>query len=253
MKKILITLMMFLIMSCSSIPSTPEYFQPKTIVFVHGAWGGAWDYQVMEKLLEDKGHKVYRPTLTGQGERSHLLNPSINLETHIMDILNVIKFEGLENFILVGHSYGGMVITGVADKVPEKIRHLVYMDAYIPLDGENALSLFPQESQEFFIQHAKDNGDGHSLPPFWEGWKKTKDVAHPFNTLLQAISLKNELRKNIPATYVLTIDEGAETDAFSPFAERAKKNGWDYHEWITEHNTQRSMPNEYAELLHNIK
>ena len=253
MKKTLISILLLFSFSCTSITSTEKMTQQKTIVFVHGAWGGAWDYQVMEKLLEDKGHKVYRPTLTGQGERSHLLNPSINLDTHIMDILNVIKYEDLENFILVGHSYGGMVITGVADKVPEKIKHIIYMDAFLPLDGENAMSLFPIETQQFFIQHAKANGDGHSLPPFWEGWEKTKDVTHPFNTFMQPISLINNSSKNIPATYVLTIDKGAETDLFSPSAERAKQRGWDYHEWITEHNTQRSMPNEYAELIDNIK
>lgn len=253
MKKILLTVILFFSLSCASVSSTPTSPQQKTIVFVHGAWGGAWDYQVMEKLLEDKGHKVYRPTLTGQGQRSHLLNPSINLDTHIMDILNVIKFEDLEDFILVGHSYGGMVISGVADKVPEKIKHIVYMDAFLPLDGESAFSLFSKESQEFFMQLAKDKGEGHSLPPFWEGWEKTKDVPHPFNTFLQAISLKNELRKNIPATYVLTIDEGADSDKFSPSAERAKQRGWDYHEWITEHNTQRSMPKEYAALLDELK
>ena len=250
MKKLLILLLVIVFsLSCGK----DNHTNSKTIVFVHGAWGGAWDYQIMEKLLEDKGHKVYRPTLTGQGQRSHLLNPSINLDTHIMDILNVIKYEELDDFILVGHSYGGMVISGVADKVPEKIRHIVYMDAFVPLDGENALSLFPKQTQEFFKQHAKNKGDGHSLPPFWEGWEKTKDVTHPFNTFLQAISLKNELRKTIPASYVLTIDEGADSDMFSPSAERAKQAGWNYYEWITEHNTQRSMPVEYADLLDSLE
>lgn len=253
MKKIFISVFLLFSLSCASITSTEKMSEQKTIIFVHGAWGGAWDYQVMEKLLEDKGHKVYRPTLTGLGERSHLLNPSINLDTHIMDILNVIKYEDLDNFILVGHSYGGMVISGVADKVPEKIKHIVYMDAFLPLDGESAFSLFPKESQEFFMQLAIDKGNGHSLPPFWEGWEKTKDVPHPFNTFLQPISLKNDLRKNIPATYVLTFDEAADSDSFSPSAQRAKQYGWNYHKWITGHNTQRSMPKEYAELLDNLE
>ena len=253
MKKILLAVVLFICLSCTSVSTTQINSQAKTIVFVHGAWGGAWDYQIMEKLLEDKGHKVYRPTLTGQGERSHLLNPSINLDTHVMDILNVIKYEDLDNIILVGHSYGGMVISGVADKVPEKIKHIVYMDAFLPIDGENVLSLIGTEEQEFYKKHAQENGDGHSLLPFWEGWEKTKDVAHPFNTFLQPISLKNDLSKEIPATYVLTIDEGMETDQFSPSAERAKQRGLDYHEWRTEHNMQRSMPKEYAELIDNIR
>ena len=158
MKNILLAVVLFICLSCTSVSTTQTNSQAKTIVFVHGAWGGAWDYQIMEKLLEDKGHKVYRPTLTGQGERSHLLSPSINLDTHVMDILNVIKYEDLDNIILVGHSYGGMVISGVADKVPEKIKHIVYMEAFLPIDGENVLSLIGTEELEFYKKHAQENG-----------------------------------------------------------------------------------------------
>jgi len=251
MKRVFLILYCVFLFNYSHIQAdTPE---PKIIMFVHGAWGGAWDYQDLEQRLEQKGHKVHRVTLTGLGERSHLLNPSINLDTHILDVINIVKYEDLDNIVLVGHSYGGMVITGVADRITKKIKHLVYMDAFLPIDGENALSLFRPQEREFFAQHAKEQGDGHSLPPFWDAWENTKDVAHPYNTFVQPISLSNKDAEKIPATYVLTLDEGEESDLFTPSAKRAKERGWDYIEWITDHNAQRSMPNEYVELLHNIK
>ena len=97
-----------------------------TYVIVHGAWGGGWDWKHVDQLLTADGHKVYRPTLTGQGERSHLASTNIDLDTHIQDIVNVIVWEDLHNVVLIGHSYGGMVITGVADRAPDRIRRLVY-------------------------------------------------------------------------------------------------------------------------------
>src|SRR4029077_10581884 len=109
-----------------------------TYVIVHGAWGGGWDWKQVDQLLSADGHKVYRPTLTGQGERSHLASTNIDLDTHIQDIVNVILWEDLHDVVLVGHSYGGMVITGVADRVPDRIKHIIYVDALLPEDGECA-------------------------------------------------------------------------------------------------------------------
>src|SRR5512136_3051948 len=107
-----------------------------TFVLVHGAWHGGWCYKRVAERLRAKGHVVYTPTNTGLGERSHLYHRDINLDTHITDILNVIKWEELDDFVLVGHSYGGMIITGVADRIPEKVRRLVYLDAFVPEDGK---------------------------------------------------------------------------------------------------------------------
>ena len=105
-------------------------------VIVHGAWGGSWAFRRVEALLREKGCIVYRPSLTGQGERVHLASPAVSLSTHIDDVVNVIRFEDLHDVILVGHSYGGMVITGVADRVPDRIRRLIYLDAFVPNDGK---------------------------------------------------------------------------------------------------------------------
>ena len=110
-----------------------------TYVLVHGAWGGGWKFARVAERLRKRGHIVFTPTLTGQGERSHLSSGAINLTTHVTDILNVIRYEDLSDVVLLGHSYGGMVITAVADTMPEKIAALVYLDAFIPEDGQVAV------------------------------------------------------------------------------------------------------------------
>lgn len=249
----IISIILFL--SITIIPiSGQENNQSKkntTIVFVHGAWGGGWDYKTMESLLENEGYIVYRPTLTGQGEREHLNGPDVNLDTHIMDILNVIKFEELNDIILVGHSYGGMVITGVTDRIPEKIKHIVYVDAMLPEDGESVFSLSSNEQNKMILELANSKGNGYSIPPYWEDFGK--DVPHPLETFRQPIKLGNPETENIPATYILTIEPGQETDRFSKYAERAKERNWNYFELPTGHNAQRTMPNEYTKILMDIK
>ena len=112
-------------------------------VLVHGAWVGGWCWRSNAQALRRAGHEVYTPTLTGLGERSHLLSPSINLDTHVTDILNVFQHEELSDVVLVGHSYGGMVVTGVADVLPDNIKSLVYLDAFVPENGQSLLSLLP--------------------------------------------------------------------------------------------------------------
>src|ERR1700747_2081696 len=112
-----------------------------TFVLVHGAWAGSVVWRQLAPRLRKAGHEVYHPTLTGIGERKHLLNREINLDTHIQDVIGVIDDEDLSDIVLVGHSYGGMVITGVADRMPEKVVSLVYLDAFAPESGQSCLSL----------------------------------------------------------------------------------------------------------------
>ena len=102
-----------------------------TFVLVHGAWHGSWCWKRVRKALQDQGHQVFTPTLTGLAERSHLLSPSVNLDTHIDDVVNLIRWEELSDVVLCGHSYAGAVISGVADRIPERIRSLVYLDAFL--------------------------------------------------------------------------------------------------------------------------
>ena len=121
--------------------ATPATDRKFTYMIVHGAWGGGWAFKEVERLLRADGHTVYRPTLTGQGEKVHLaglLTTNIDLNLHITDVVNVIEWEKLQDIVLVGHSYGGMVITGVADRVPDRIKHVIYLDAIVPENGESA-------------------------------------------------------------------------------------------------------------------
>ncbi|MGH8314793.1 MAG: alpha/beta fold hydrolase, partial [Steroidobacterales bacterium] len=127
------------LLACAAAPAS-EATKP-IIVIVHGAWGGGWAFRQVDELLAGKGYKVFRPQLTGQGERVHLASTDVGLETHITDVVNMIRYEDLHDVILVGHSYGGMVITGVADRVPDRIKRLVYLDAFVPRDGESMRSL----------------------------------------------------------------------------------------------------------------
>ena len=144
-----------------------------------------------------------------------------------------------------------MVITGVADRIPEKIKHIVYVDAMLPEDAESVFSLNTDDRSKMFLELAETKGKGYSIPPYWDDWGK--DVPHPLGTFRQPISLKNPNREKIPSTYILTIEPGQTTDSFSKYAERAKKKNWAYYELPTGHNAQRTMPNEYAEILMNIK
>src|SRR6516225_8794300 len=111
----------------------------KTFVLVHGSSAGGWCYRRVADLLEHQGHKVFAPTLTGLGERSHLMSGMITLDTHITDVVNVIRWESLENFVLVGHSYGGWIISGVAEQVEKKISSIVFLDAFMPENGQRVL------------------------------------------------------------------------------------------------------------------
>jgi pimeloyl-ACP methyl ester carboxylesterase len=112
-----------------------------TFLVCHGAWSAGWAWKKMHPLMAEAGHRLVTPTYTGLGERAHLANPSIDLETHIQDILNVIKYEDLRDIVLVGHSYGGMVATGVADRARDRVTQLTYIDAFVPDDGQSLLDL----------------------------------------------------------------------------------------------------------------
>src|SRR5437762_1205969 len=201
-------------------PSKPDAITKPTIVIVHGAWGGSWAYRHVEGLLREKGFNVYRPQLTGLGERVHLSRPDVGLSTHIDDVVNMILFEDLHDIILMGHSYGGMVITGVADRVPDRIKRLIYVDAFLPEDGESAMTLVGDRSA-WLKPMIKD---GFLIPP----WVKPdqappKDVPQSLKTFTEPIVLKNSAARKLPATYILTVDKGKEPkdDDFASQAERA--------------------------------
>ncbi|MBE1299697.1 MAG: alpha/beta fold hydrolase [Alteromonadaceae bacterium] len=222
----------------------------KTVIFVHGTWGGGWDYKHLAEKLIMRGYDVYRPSLTGLGERRHLSNPSINLDTHILDIVNLIRSENLSKVILVGHSYGGMVISGVAEVIPEKLSHLLYMDALLPENGESMFSLMGEEQANYFRDMAKAYEQPWCIPLNWPKWGR--DVPHPIGTYEQAVVINNPAAQIIPATYVYCTKPLEGKERFKLFADRAKARGYRYLELPTEHNMQRTMPDEYIAIIEEI-
>ena len=234
-------------------PSASAPAKPKnTYVIVHGAWGGGWAFKEVDDLLTADGNKVYRPTLTGQGEKSNLASLDIDLDTHITDITNVILWENLHDVVLVGHSYGGMVITGVADRVPDRIKCMIYLDAILPEDGES-------------VNTAAGGALGRGLPMvtdangyvLYRGFNVANkplphDVPMPPKTFSQPIALHNqEAVKKIPTTYVAFINTGQtlETAQFYRFYQRAQTYGWSMMTLGSDHNAQWSHPKEEVALL----
>jgi pimeloyl-ACP methyl ester carboxylesterase len=195
-------------------------------VLVHGAWGGSWMWARLAQLLRAQGHEVFTPSMTGIGERSHLASADVDLSLHAKDILQVIEYERLSDFVLVGHSYGGMVVTAVADRAAERIGSLVYLDAFVPRDGEAALDLLRPEMREKIL----------ALP----GWQ----VPPPGPQ--ERISLKGDYRGK--RGYIFC--SGYSPSTFAPFAAAVKADpAWRYAELPTHHYPQLSMPRELAALL----
>lgn len=228
-------------------PTNPTPAKP-VVLFVHGAWGGAWQFRKVAPLLEDRGFRVYRATLTGLGERMHLASPDIGLATHIDDVVNLILFEDLHDVILVGHSYGGMVITGVADRIPERISRLVYLDAFVPVDGDSVMSL-GKSGGAALVAKAKDG----FIAPWWLRPNKPypKDVPHPVKTLTDTIHLSNPAAAKIPASYILTVekDHAAADDDFYAASLRAKERGWPVQQMEGDHNPHWFQPEATVEFL----
>lgn len=228
-----------------------------TYVLVHGAWHGGWCWQRVTPLLRAAGHEVYTPTLTGLGERSHLVNADVDLNTHVQDVVNVLKFEGLKNVILVGHSYGGMVVTGVTEPAANSLQHIVYLDAFVPRDGQALMDLVAPQFREEMRQQARANGGLSPHFPveqygvFAEAdvqWVKPRLVPHPFKTLTTPVTLMNPASLALPKTYIYCNDPAM--GFFEAFAERTRReNGWRYRELATGHDAMVTMPRELTDLL----
>jgi pimeloyl-ACP methyl ester carboxylesterase len=232
-----------------------------TFVLVHGSMHGGWCWKKVAPLLRAVGHEVYTPSLTGLGERVHLARPDIDLDTHIADIANLLAFEELTGVVLVGHSYAGSVITGVADRVPERIAHLVYLDAVVVSDGQAALDLWPPEGQATLRGRVEAEGEGwRLLPPadlaFWgltdvadAAWAGGKVVPQPFKTFTQPIRLAHPSALAGPKTLIACTDTPPERWRDAAVARARTEPGWRYRELPTGHDAMVTMPRETADLL----
>ena len=170
----------------SYAPASKGGFLMSSFVLVHGGWHGGWTFSGIARILRTHGHEVYAPTLTGNGERSHLRSSTVNLDTHILDVENLIRWQDIDDVILCGHSYGGMVITGVADRIPERIAALVYIDAYVPDDGDSCWTLTTDAFRSIFIEQIA--ADGFSCePPGHLIHKDSRFTAQSFASLFRKV------------------------------------------------------------------
>jgi pimeloyl-ACP methyl ester carboxylesterase len=228
-------------------------------VLVHGAWGGGWQWRAVADQLRGAGHAVFTPTLTGMGERAHLLTKDVDLKTHIRDVSAVIDYERLDGVALVAHSYGGMVATGVADRLTEKIGALIYLDAALPEDGQAMLDLVSAERKATVIRLAEAEGGGIAAPSSLvletgipDEVERAEFLArtcpHPLAALLQPIRLTGRFRNVPKKAYVLAgISNSHRFRAYMEWAHA--EPGWVGEELPSHHFPMITMPNETAALL----
>jgi pimeloyl-ACP methyl ester carboxylesterase len=228
-----------------------------TFVLVHGAWAGSIVWKPIEPRLRAAGHEVLRPTLTGLGERKHLVNRSVNLDTHIQDVVGVIDYEDLADIVLVGHSYGGMVVTGVADRVPDKTASLVYLDAFLPESGQSLASLAPNlpgqaqppaptAATEDWLTPPLPPGAFEVTDPQLQRFMETKTAPQPTACFTQPVTLTGGIDRIGKKTYILA----TKPPLFKAFHDKvASKPGWTVHSLPCTHMVQVDMPEELTTLL----
>ena len=218
-----------------------------TVVIVHGWWSGGWYFQPIARQLRAAGHEVYTPTVTGVGERVHLASPEIRLETHVQDIVNVLEYEDLHDVVLVGFSYGGMIVTVVADRVPERISRLVYLDAFVPRDGESLRDIIPELSARM-EETARAEGDGWRVPRLPPQPRKTPQPFGPFG---DGVVLRGgDVNERIPRTYVLfSRNRYPHAPVMARMGERAREAGWEFIDLPVDHTAPEDDPERLGALL----
>jgi pimeloyl-ACP methyl ester carboxylesterase len=228
-------------------------------VLVHGAYHGGWCWRDVALYLRQAGHAVFTPTLTGLGERKHLLSNAITLETFVLDILHVLEQEDLHDVVLVGHSFGGRVICGVADRAPERIRRLVFLDAGLAPQGESRLDGLTAAARADRISAAQRHDGGLSVPPppasafgvtdpTLAAWLEANLTPQPFCPDKCALKLAHPLGNGLPASYVRCVAPAlAVTEASAAYAQG--REDWTYREFAGGHNAFVTHPHEIAELL----
>jgi len=229
-----------------------------SFVLVHGAWHGSWCWKRVRRLLQEKGHSVFTPTLTGLGERSHLLSPQVTLETHILDIVNLIRWEELSDIVLCGHSYGGCVISGAADRVADRIRSLVYVDAFVLEDGEDLLQHIPVEQREQMLERMENVGGGWKVSPLSaevfhvnandREWVDRQCTMQPIDTFKQHLKFSGEIDKIKDVTYIHATGF-LDGSPFPPFYAKAKAKGWKTSTLDCGHDVMLDKPEELTRLL----
>jgi pimeloyl-ACP methyl ester carboxylesterase len=231
-----------------------------TFVLVHGAWGGSWGFRLVRGPLREAGHEVFTPSLTGIGERAHLASPQVNLSTHVLDVVNTILYEDLTDIVLLGFSYGGMVVTGALEHVADRVSHLVYLDAFVPADGQSLDDL----SGAGYRQAAVGPGATWLVEPIARplrdseesAWSAARRSPHPVGCFTEPVRLERPLAEYpFTRTYIKATQEprpvaGARPSAFWTAADNAKASqDWRYHEVDSDHVIPLNRPDDLAAIL----
>lgn len=230
-----------------------------TIVLAHGAWSAAWAWKKMRPIFAAAGHQFFSPTYTGLGERAHLATPEVDLSTHIQDVAAVIEMEDLKDITLLGHSYGGMVATGIADRMAGRIARVVYIDAFAPKDGQSLFDLVGPKAEGNMRGGAQKDGDGWRLPinpmppdtaPEDVAWASPRRRPQPIKTFEQRLEIGS---KSAPPRHYIYATRNGPGDVFRQFGERAKgEAGWTYYEMDASHNPHITCPEALGALLAKI-
>ena len=229
---------------------------PRTFVLVHGAWHGGWCWRRVTEQLEQRGQRVFTPTLTGLGERRHLISPAVNLDTHITDVVNLIRYEALSDIVLVGHSYAGFVISGVVEQEKAAITSFVFLDAFVPEDGDSMAMIGTPLTRQA-IAAARERGET-TLPPrpaeFFHvnpadrAWVDRLCGPHPIETFTQPVKLTGARERIGRKTYIRA--SGYPNGVFDAHAAKLKaRPGWRVEHVPCGHDVMVDMPDRLAEIL----
>lgn len=226
-------------------------------VVAHGAWSSGFVWKKMHPLMRAMGHDLRTPSYTGLGDRFHLANAEIDLEMHIRDMISMLFHEDLRDVILIGHSYGGIVATGVADRAADRLAALVYLDAYVPANGQSMFDVATPELRSRWLEGARSKGDGwrvpsNPIPPDTSqadiDWITPRRHDQPIKTMTQPLKLLNG-ETTLPRTYIYCT-RTAPGDTFGPHARHAKSDSsWRYHEMDASHSPHVTAPEDLARLL----
>jgi pimeloyl-ACP methyl ester carboxylesterase len=228
----------------------------RIFILIHGAWHGGWCWRRVSDLLEQRGHKVFAPTLTGLGERSHLMDGNINLDTHIADVVNVIQWEGLENIVLVGHSYGGWPVSGAIEQAFDRISSVVFLDAFVPEHGQKPLDVASEFARKGILEAIGKGEISRVSPPAVtfhvndkdQAWVDAKLTPQPVGVMLQPIKLTGARERLSKKTYIRA--PKYPQPAFDAYY-RAKKTdpSWRTYEVPCGHDVMIDMPERLTDIL----
>lgn len=238
----------------------------KSFVLVHGTWHGGWEWRDVRRNLTARGHEVFAPSCTGCGDRKHLMSPDVGLDTHITDIANIIEYEELQDIILVGHSFAGLTITGVADRMKDRIKRLVFLDALVP-HGDRMSGVSRKEDgslSDYWMKRKEKFIDGYQMDFFEEyptemvvpaddeeniAWLKRRITPHPARGWSDTLELKNDGWEGVPRTYLHCVGQAYSPTSMAMVGPAKDDPEWDYRAMPWQRNAMMTDADDVADVL----